>query len=122
MADSRPPLVRPRLRAYRGKDVILGPGKAELLGLIEETGSLREAARAMKMSYMKAWSLVQLMNRSFRSPLVSAERGGSRGGGATLTEAGKTVLGLYREMDALSLAAIQRPARQLERMLAVKRP
>jgi len=101
--------------------VILGPGKAELLGLIAETGSLREAARMMKMSYMKAWTLVQVMNRSFRSPLVSAERGGSRGGGAMLTRTGKTVLELYREMDALSLAAIKEPARRLERLLTAKK-
>ena len=37
----------------------MGPGKADLLTHVAETGSLSESARRMKMSYMKAWLLVQ---------------------------------------------------------------
>jgi len=109
--------IAPRIRVYRHEDIALGPGKAELLGHLDETGSLSEAARRMKMSYMKAWLLVQVMNRSFRKPLVVAERGGSRGGGATLTESGRRALALYREMEKAGAEAMRPAAGQLIRML-----
>jgi len=111
------PALRPRLRVYLGAEVALGPGKAELLGHVAETGSLSEAARRMKMSYMKAWLLVRTMNRSFRKPLVQAGRGGSGGGGAALTAAGKRVLALYTEMEAASQAAMASRWKRLRALL-----
>lgn len=116
-AKKTPPTLLPRLRVYLGSDVALGPGKAELLAHLAETGSLSDAARRMKMSYMKAWLLVQTMNRSFRKPLVVAERGGSRGGGATLTPEGKRVLALYTEMEAASQKAMAAPWKRLKSLL-----
>jgi len=68
-------------RIYLGDEIALGPGKADLLHHISETGSISEAARRMDMSYNRAWLLVRTMNRSFKEPLVLASRGGdSRGG------------------------------------------
>ena len=109
--------VRPRIRIIQGDEIVMGPGKAELLGYIAETGSLSEAARRMKMSYMKAWLLVQVMNRSYKKPLVQAERGGTRGGGARLTNYGRRVLDGYREMEQRSLTAMQEPWKKVRRML-----
>lgn len=100
------PRLLPRLRVYVQEEIALGPGKAELLGHIAGTGSLSEAARRMEMSYMKAWLLVQVMNRCFKSPLVTLERGGSSGGGARLTPAGEEVLSLYRTMEKAALTAM----------------
>jgi len=111
------PRLAPRLRVYGGKEIVLGPGKVELLGHIAECGSLSEAARRMEMSYMRAWLLLQIMNRSFREPLVLAERGGAKGGGAQLTELGRTVLELYREMEAESLKAMEGPWKRLQKLL-----
>ncbi len=79
---------------------MLGPGKADLLRLIGETGSISAAGRRMGMSYRRAWSLVGELNRVFRQPLVESARGGPGGGGAALTEAGKVVLELYRRLEA----------------------
>lgn len=107
----------PRLRILLGEEIALGPGKAELLGLIAQTGSLSEAARRMEMSYMKAWLLVQLMNRCFRSPLVTLERGGSSGGGARLTPTGEEVLSLYQAMEKAALAAMNPSWQRLSRLL-----
>jgi molybdate transport system regulatory protein len=87
-----------RLRLLFGDRLVLGPGKAELLGGISETGSIAAAGRAMGMSYKRAWSLVEEMNRAFREPLVTSARGGAGGGGAALTEAGLLVLQAYRSM------------------------
>lgn len=78
----------------------MGPGKADLLDLIAQTGSISKAAKKMAMSYRRAWLLVDSMNQAFKKPLVEAATGGAGGGGAQLTEYGRDVLALYREMQA----------------------
>ena len=110
-------VLRPRLRVEHAGEVALGPGKVELLGYLAETGNLSEAARRMKLSYMKAWLLVQVMNKSYRRPLVTAGRGGRGGGGATLTPTGRRVLGLYRAMEASALAAVEADWREMRKLL-----
>jgi molybdate transport system regulatory protein len=57
------------------------------------------------MSYMRAWSLVGMLNRSFRNPLVELSRGGRAHGGARLTPTGKRIVALYREMERASREA-----------------
>jgi molybdate transport system regulatory protein len=90
---SQPPEIR--LRLVFGGGLMFGPGKAELLRLIRETGSISAAGRAMGMSYKRAWSLVEEMNKGFRVPVVDSARGGAGGGGAHVTEAGEAVLRHY---------------------------
>lgn len=82
-----------------GSATAIGPGKADLLGLIDETGSISAAAREMGMSYRRAWKLVESMNAAFRDPLVEAVVGGRGGGGARVTDAGHDVLRRYRAME-----------------------
>jgi molybdate transport system regulatory protein len=84
---------------HRGQRA-LGPGKADLLEKIGSEGSISAAARAMGMSYSRAWALVEEMNDCFREPLVAAKTGGKKGGGAELTEFGADILGVYRQMQA----------------------
>ena len=90
----------PRLRLVFGPQQIVGPGRADLLELIESTGSLAAAGRAMKMSYKRAWMLVEELNRTFDAPLVELSRGGSGHGGAVLTPLGREVVERYRGMQA----------------------
>ncbi|MBA4490599.1 winged helix-turn-helix domain-containing protein [Paracoccus sp. S1E-3] len=103
---THPPLHDPdlyprlQLRLYLGPDCWIGPGKADLLELIDRTGSISEAGRRMGMSYKRAWSLVEGLNRSFAEPLVSSERGGAGGGGAALTRQGQEVLRRFRGIEA----------------------
>jgi molybdate transport system regulatory protein len=87
------------LRVTFGGDFALGPGKADLLEGIHETGSIAAAGRRMKMSYKRAWMLVETMNAAFSDPVVETARGGSARGGATLTAAGQQVLAAYRRME-----------------------
>ncbi|MGC9418093.1 MAG: winged helix-turn-helix domain-containing protein [Rhodovulum sp.] len=94
-----------RIRIVFGAEAMLGPGKADLLEKIRETGSISAAGRAMSMSYKRAWSLVEEMNNAFREPLVDSTRGGARGGGARLTEAGETVLANYRKLEEITAKA-----------------
>jgi molybdate transport system regulatory protein len=98
-------VLKPRWRVLRRSEIVLGPGKADLLEAIGKTGSLRLAARDLRMSYMRAWKLVQTMNRAFRDPIVQTRRGGARHGAARLTRTGQAVLALYREMEKKSLSA-----------------
>lgn len=99
-------MARPRIRLLIGDAVALGPGKASLLEAIGETGSIAAAARAMGMSYGRAWQLVQAMNGDFRGPLVERTAGGRGGGGAALTGLGREALERYRAMEARADAAV----------------
>jgi len=101
-ANGRPSL---RIRIVFGDDAMLGPGKADLLERIRETGSIAAAGRTMSMSYKRAWMLVEEMNGAFRDPLVASSRGGAKGGGARLTEAGETVLANYRKLEEIMAEA-----------------
>jgi molybdate transport system regulatory protein len=89
----------PRLRVTLRKGIAFGPGKADLLEGIRDTGSIAAAARLMKMSYTRAWGLVTEMNAEYRSPLVESAKGGAGRGGASLTPLGKEVLKRFRRME-----------------------
>lgn len=99
-------MARPRIRLLIGDAVALGPGKARLLEAIGETGSIAAAARAMGMSYGRAWQLVQAMNSDFRAPLIERAAGGRGGGGALLTALGREALARYRDMETQADAAV----------------
>lgn len=94
------------LRVTFSADFYIGPGRADLLELIAETGSIAAAGKRMGMSYKRAWSLVQALNGGFGAPLVEANRGGAGQGGAVLTAAGREVLARYRQMQAATRTAI----------------
>ena len=100
--------LRPQIRIMFRKAIAMGPGKADLLQAIGETGSISAAARRMKMSYRRAWLLVDTMNQCFDGPLVETATGGNHGGGARITELGQEVLRRYRAMDAKASAAVSK--------------
>jgi molybdate transport system regulatory protein len=96
----------------------LGPGKADLLQAIDETGSLAAAAARFAMSYKRGWSLVREMNLAFDEPLVATAKGGSGGGGgARLTALGRAVLARYRRMEGDADRAIAAGVRDLRKRL-----
>jgi molybdate transport system regulatory protein len=107
-----------RLRIIVGPNVVIGPGKADILEAIDETGSISAAARSMAMSYRRAWLLVEGLNRSFRTPLVETLKGGRRGGGARLTALGETVLRRYRDMEDKAAKAVAGDLACLKRLLS----
>jgi molybdate transport system regulatory protein len=109
--------IRPRLRVMVGNEIALGPGRVELLELIEKTGSLRAAALQMGVSYMRAWNLVRYTNKYFCQPLVEATRGGRVGGGARLTDAGREIITGYRQMETKSQRAIEQMWAKLKKSL-----
>ncbi|MET3789971.1 molybdate transport system regulatory protein [Aquamicrobium terrae] len=95
------------LRINLDPDGRIGPGKIELLEHIASFGSISAAARTMQMSYKHAWDLVEDMNRVFGKPLVSAQTGGKRGGGAQLTPVGLAVVSRYRAIERAAASAAE---------------
>ncbi|MFN8357414.1 MAG: winged helix-turn-helix domain-containing protein [Spirosomataceae bacterium] len=77
----------------------MGPGRVELLEKIAETGSINQAAKAMQMSYKKAWELVNSMNSQAEHPLVITQTGGEKGGGAAVTDEGRRYIAQYLQLQ-----------------------
>jgi molybdate transport system regulatory protein len=95
----------------------IGPGKIALLEGIARTGSLSAAARALGMSYRRAWLLLHSVNDAFNEPAVALSIGGKDGGGARLTPFGTQLIQAYRSfegtVDALAVKTFSsmRPSR-----------
>ena len=96
-----------KIRIACGSAIAIGPGKADLLEAIDACGSISSAARQMRMSYRRAWELVDVMNKCFNQPLVTTSPGGQHGGGAQLTEFGRFILKNYRDLVAKAHFAVQ---------------
>jgi molybdate transport system regulatory protein len=110
-------MARLTLRVDLGFDRAIGPGKIRLLEAVRDTGSISEAARSLEMSYRRAWLLVADVNQYFRQPVVMAQPGGRRGGGAALTAFGLKLVEQYRTIEREAHAATARQLRELESAL-----
>jgi molybdate transport system regulatory protein len=93
--------ILPSIRLDFAGERRLGPGKITLLERIMETGSISAAGRRLKMSYRRAWLLVDAINRMFDEPVVVASMGGAHGGGAQVTEFGRRLVETYRAVEKL---------------------
>jgi molybdate transport system regulatory protein len=96
-----------RFRIDFNRDEAIGPGKIALLERIALSGSLSQAARDLKMSYRRAWQLLESANTAFLEKVALTSKGGRGGGGAQLTQFGRDLIGSYRafEEDVQSRAA-----------------
>jgi molybdate transport system regulatory protein len=99
--------IKATIRIDLANGVRLGPGKAQLLQMILEHGSIRAGGAAIGMSYRRAWLLADEINRMFKEPAIETRHGGKSGGGAGLTAFGQELLLRYRKMERTSQAAIQ---------------
>jgi len=88
-----------RFRVDFRRDAAVGPGKISLLEHIGACGSLSQAARELRMSYRRAWQLLESLNGCFREPVAISSRGGRGGGGASLTALGRQLIGRYRAFE-----------------------
>ena len=105
------------LRVLRGRRPAIGPGKAELVERIAQTGSISAAARAMGMSYRRAWQLVEGLNKACREPVVLTAVGGKRGGGAAVTPFGMRLIRLFRGMESKASISIAEDLKRFESYL-----
>lgn len=104
-----------RFRVDFGRHAAVGPGKIALLEEIDRGGSLSQAGRALKMSYRRAWQLLESLNGSFAEPVATTAKGGKGGGGAKLTPFGRQLVRAYRGLDADIQARAARAFRPLLR-------
>ena len=111
----------PKIRILIGAVVAIGPGKADLLAAIARTGSISAAAREMKMSYRRAWLLVEAINGAFRRPLIETLTGGRSGGGARITRLGEEVLRRYRATESKAARSVAPELKRLSRLIAPAR-
>jgi len=77
----------------------LSGNRIELLERIEKHGSITQAAKAVGLSYKGAWDAVDAMNNLAEKPLVLRATGGQHGGGSQLTDYGRQVVQLYRQLE-----------------------
>lgn len=105
------------LRILGDGEPAMGPGKAALIERIAETGSISAAARAMGMSYRRAWQLVEALNTSFTEPVVITATGGRRGGGTIVTDFGRQLAARFHAMENKASTAIARDLGQFSRHL-----
>ena len=102
------------IRIDLASGVRIGPGKVALLEAIARTGSISGAGRALRMSYRRAWELVEDLNQHVGRPVVSTAAGGAGGGGARLTPAGLAIVTEYRALEAETAAAAEARLAALE--------
>jgi molybdate transport system regulatory protein len=98
----------------------IGPGKVAVLEEIARSGSISAAGRALRMSYRRTWELVEDLNRSLGTPAVETAAGGSGGGGAVLTRAGKAIVERYRAIEMDTALAARKHLLALNRVCADK--
>jgi len=91
--------IKSRIWIETDQGMFLGNGRVQLLKAIEETGSLTKAAKSLKMSYKKAWNLIDSVNKNAAEEVVSTNVGGKAGGGAIVTDYGKNLIQKFDELN-----------------------
>ena len=91
--------VKSRIWILTDNGTFLGEGRIDLLNKIDEFGSISKAAKAMKMSYKKAWELVNSMNSQCEEPVVVGKIGGKDGGGSIVSDAGKKMVVQFDKLN-----------------------
>jgi len=95
--------TRPAFKLWLETDegYVFGPGVFSLLKKIDETGTLKEAAQSLGMSYRYAWGLIRRAEETLGQPLISASKGGRLGGGRTEnTELGRHLIDDFEKIRA----------------------
>ncbi|MDP5229185.1 MAG: winged helix-turn-helix domain-containing protein [Cellulophaga sp.] len=92
--------IKSRIWIEVGDNVLVGEGRIRLLKEIEAKGSLSKAAKAIGMSYKKAWTLIDAVNKSAKEAVVITSIGGEKGGGSILTPYGKNLIVAFESINA----------------------
>ena len=123
--------MEPRAKLWIEQDgkLVLSDYRVRLLRLIDETGSLVEAAASMQLSYRRAWGKLKEIEANLGIKLVESAAGGAGGGGSRLTDDGRRLIEMYdrfrRESDGhvadegLYLVTVEALGDRSTQMLAV---
>lgn len=99
MQNKKPTILLVRPRIYLSDSLAIGPGKIDLLRLIDEKHSIAAAARSLKIPYKRAWVLIESLNQGFGKPVVETTSGGKGGGGTSLTLLGQQLVARYDALE-----------------------
>lgn len=116
--DAQRPALKLRMRVSVGELIAVGPGKIALLEALVQTQSITQAAKALGMSYRRAWMLVDELNRALKEPAVATAVGGTHGGGSVVTETGLQLIALYRGIESQAQKAAQADIKRLLALIA----
>lgn len=108
-------IIRPRL--FLGSELLIGPGKIDLLRAVQATGSISAAGRATGLTYRRAWSLLDELRQACGAAVIESAAGGSGGGGATLTPLGQALLQHYDAIESACSKAAVPHLKKLDRLL-----
>ncbi len=84
--------IRSRIWIEKDGEPFIGFGRIKLLKMVDDKMSINAAAKELRMSYKKAWKLLNEMNLMTEKPIVIKNIGGKDGGGTVLTEYGKKLI------------------------------
>ncbi|MGL4397343.1 MAG: winged helix-turn-helix domain-containing protein [Hyphomicrobium sp.] len=111
-------MTRVVLRIDFDDERYVGHGRIELMELIGQYGSIAKAAKAMGMSYKRAWYLAETINATFAEPVIERKHGGKGGGSAQLSEFGQRLVRDYRDMERTALKVFSKSLKAMEKQLA----
>ena len=87
--------IKSRIWIESGNNVLMGEGRVTLLKAIKNEGSLSKAAKSIGMSYKKAWTMVDAVNRTAKENVVVKTVGGPNGGGTVITPYGDRLMAAF---------------------------
>lgn len=93
-------LIRPTVSVALAKEVPFFDSKiAMLLGLVDETHSVRTACQRMQISYSTGWNIIRTMESQFSRTLIERSQGGAGGGQSRLTEDGRRLIEAFHRFE-----------------------
>jgi len=95
----------------RGGTYLLGQREAKLLEAVERVGSIKEAAKAVGLSYRTAWARIQALENALGQPMVRSRAGGPGGGATTLTPEAKEIVRTLLELSRRVEGTVEREYR-----------
>jgi molybdate transport system regulatory protein len=109
--------MEPRVKLWLEQDgkLALSGYRVRLLRLIDETGSLSDAAAAMGLSYRRAWGKLKEIETNLNIKLVESEAGGAGGGGSKLTPQGRRLVEIFEQFESATERDL---AREFERFFS----
>lgn len=108
--------IKSRIWIESENNVLLGEGRVHLLKAIQKKGSLSQAAKSLNISYKKAWQLLDSVNKSAKEPVTINSVGGKGGGGAKLTDYGKSLIKAFDEINKNCWTFLDKQLEKIEKL------
>jgi molybdate transport system regulatory protein len=109
--------LRYKLWIEKNGEKVFGDGPLDILHRVERTGSLRQAAAEINMSYSQAWNLMKDLEKRLGFNLLKRNVGGEKGGGSEITEEARELMmkfEIFRERADLNLHSLYKKIFQEE--------